>query len=114
MSGIVEGSKPIVTIDKLFEHNDETVTIRGWVYNKRSSGKIHFVLVRDGLGIAQCVIVKSQVLPEIFADYDLLTQESSVNVTGKVHKDDRAPGGYELQVEDPENYPHCQRLSHYS
>ena len=100
MSGIVEGSKPIVTIDKLFEHNDETVTIRGWVYNKRSSGKIHFVLVRDGLGIAQCVIVKSQVLPEIFADYDLLTQESSVNVTGKVHKDDRAPGGYELQVED--------------
>ncbi len=100
MSGFVDGSRPIVTIDNLSEHDDKIVTIRGWVYNLRSSGKIHFILVRDGFGIAQCVMVKNLVSPEIFSDYDLLTQESSVTVTGKVHKDDRAPGGYELQVED--------------
>ena len=100
MSGIIEESKPVATIDKLSEYNDKSVTVRGWVYNKRSSGKIHFILVRDGFGIVQCVVVKSQVTPEVFADYDLLTQESSLAVTGKVHKDDRAPGGYELQLED--------------
>ncbi|MFZ1082548.1 MAG: asparagine--tRNA ligase [Candidatus Kryptoniota bacterium] len=100
MSGPVDNSIPITTIDKLHEHNDKSVTIRGWVYNKRSSGKINFILVRDGFGIAQCVVVKNQVSLEIFADYDFLTQESSLIVTGKVHKDDRAPGGYELQVED--------------
>ena len=84
-----------ILIDKLSEFADKAVTIRGWVYNKRSSGKINFVLVRDGFGIAQCVVVKNQVKPEVFADYDLLTQESSLIVTGKVHKDDRAPGGYD-------------------
>ncbi len=91
---------PVTTIDQLSNYNDKTVTVRGWVYNKRSSGKIHFILVRDGSGIVQCVAVKSQVTPETFGLFDLLTQESSVTVTGKVHKDDRAPGGYELQLED--------------
>ncbi len=93
-------SNPVTTIDKLSNFNDRTVTIRGWVYNKRSSGKIHFIVVRDGSGIAQCVVVKNQVTPEVFGEFDLLSQESSLTVTGKVHKDDRAPGGYELQVED--------------
>ncbi len=88
------------TIDKLSEFDDKSVTVRGWVYNKRSSGKIHFILVRDGSGIVQCVVVKNQVSPEVFGSYDLLTQESSIAVTGKVHKDDRAPGGYELQITD--------------
>lgn len=91
---------PVTTIAQLSNFNDQTVTIRGWVYNKRSSGKIHFVLVRDGSGIVQCVGVKNQVTPEMFGLFDLLSQESSVTVTGKVHKDDRAPGGYELQLED--------------
>lgn len=93
-------SNPVTSIDHLSSFDDKTVTIRGWVYNKRSSGKIHFILVRDGSGIAQCVAVKNQLTPEVFGMFDLLTQESSVAVTGKVHKDDRAPGGYELQVED--------------
>ncbi len=94
------GSNPVTSIDHLSSFDDKTVTIRGWVYNKRSSGKIHFILVRDGSGIAQCVAVKNQLTPEVFGMFDLLTQESSVAVTGKVHKDDRAPGGFELQVED--------------
>ncbi|MCL5267077.1 MAG: asparagine--tRNA ligase [Bacteroidetes bacterium] len=93
-------SNPVTIIDQLSNYNDMTVTIRGWIYNKRSSGKIHFILVRDGSGVAQCVAVKNQLSPEVFSLFDLLTQESSVTVTGKVHKDERAPGGYELQVED--------------
>ncbi len=94
------GNNPVTSIDHLSSFDDKTVTIRGWVYNKRSSGKIHFILVRDGSGIAQCVAVKNQLTPDVFGMFDLLTQESSVAVTGKVHKDDRAPGGFELQVED--------------
>ncbi|MCL4539081.1 MAG: asparagine--tRNA ligase [Bacteroidetes bacterium] len=93
-------SIPVTMIAQLSDFNDKTVTIRGWVYNKRSSGKIHFLLVRDGSGVAQCVAVKNQVSPDVFGMFDLLTQESSVAVTGKIHKDDRAPGGYELQIED--------------
>lgn len=93
-------SNAVTTISHLSNFNDKTVTIHGWVYNKRSSGKIHFILVRDGSGIVQCVAVKNQVAPEAFDAFELLTQESSVAVTGKVHKDERAPGGYELQLED--------------
>ncbi len=100
MSELPGSSKPVTTIGDLSKYDDTSVTIRGWVYNKRSSGKIHFILVRDGSGIAQCVVVKSQVSPEVFGAFDLLSQESSLTVTGKVHKDDRAPGGYEIQVED--------------
>ncbi len=100
MPELVDNDNSITTIDKLSKFDDKSVTVRGWIYNKRSSGKIHFILVRDGSGVVQCVIVKNQVSPEVFGSYDLLTQESSIVVTGKVHKDDRAPGGYELQVED--------------
>lgn len=100
MSEVPVNSNPVTTIDQLSNYDDKSVTIRGWVYNKRSSGKIHFILVRDGSGIAQCVAVKNQLSPDVFSMFDQLTQESSVTVTGKVHKDDRAPGGYELQVED--------------
>jgi len=100
MSGLFQNDKPTTTIEKLSDFDDKSVNITGWVYNKRSSGKIHFILVRDGSAIAQCVIVKSQVSPEVFGSFDQLSQETSVMVTGKVHKDDRAPGGYELQVED--------------
>jgi len=93
-------SIPIVTVSQLFEFNGRQVTVRGWVYNKRSSGKIHFVLVRDGTGVVQCVMAKNNLPADIFALYDLLTQESSLVVTGQVRQDDRAPGGYEIELSD--------------
>ncbi len=100
MSGPAENHGVVTTIDSLSNFADKSVTVRGWVYNKRSSGKIQFVLVRDGSGVVQCVVVKNTVGPELFSLCDLLTQESSLIVAGRVHKDDRAPGGYEMQVED--------------
>ena len=76
----------------------ETVAISGWVYTKRSSGKIRFIVLRDGTGLMQAVIVKSNVSEEVFNRFDELTQESSLRVTGKIRKEDRAPGGYEMDV----------------
>ena len=76
----------------------QEVTLRGWLYNKRSSGKIQFELVRDGTGICQCVVVKNAVDSETFAAFDALTQESALAVTGKIQATDKAPGGYELLV----------------
>ena len=87
-----------VYIEELGKHVGEEVQLRGWLYHKRSSGKIRFVLLRDGTGIIQGVMVKGAVSDEIFARYDELTQESSFAMTGQVRKDDRAPGGYELEV----------------
>ncbi len=80
------------------KHVGEEVTFRGWVHNKRSSGKIQFVIVRDGTGYIQGVVAKSAVSPEIFAAADSLTHESSIEVTGKVRADARAPGGFEMDV----------------
>lgn len=77
-------------------HEDEVVTLKGWVYNLRKSGKIWFLLLRDGTGIIQCVVTKHDCDEESFALKDVLTQESSVIVTGQVHADARAEGGYEL------------------
>ncbi|MDX1746931.1 MAG: amino acid--tRNA ligase-related protein, partial [Halobacteriales archaeon] len=88
-----------VTIDALADHVGETVEIRGWLYNKRSSGKISFLLVRDGTGIVQGVLVEKEVDPATWATYDSLTQESSLVVRGTVREDDRAPGGFELSLE---------------
>ncbi len=76
------------------------VVIKGWLYNKRSSGKIHFLLVRDGTGIIQCVMTKDSVSSGIFNTYDQLTQESSLEVRGEAREDKRAPGGYELELKD--------------
>ncbi len=76
----------------------EEVTIKGWVYHKRSSGKIQFLLVRDGTNIIQTTVYRPSVSEEITEVVDKLTQESSVSVTGKIHKDHRAPNGYEIQV----------------
>jgi asparaginyl-tRNA synthetase len=90
----------IATIDRIGSFVGQTVTIRGWAYNKRSSGKIRFLLIRDGTGIIQTVISKKDVTPEAFADTDRLTQESSLIVTGSVRADTRAPGGYELLATD--------------
>lgn len=86
------------TISQLKDYVGQEVRLSGWLYNKRSGGKIHFLLVRDGTGIVQAVVVKTEVPEPVFALYDNLTQESSLYVTGKVHEDSRAPGGYELTV----------------
>ena len=76
----------------------QSVTIKGWLYNKRSSGKIKFLQVRDGTGIVQGVMAASDVSPEVFKQGDGITQESSLEVTGTVRADKRAPGGYELTL----------------
>jgi asparaginyl-tRNA synthetase len=89
-----------VYVDDLGKHVGEEVTLRGWLYHKRSSGKVRFLLLRDGTGILQGVMVKGGVSEEIFMRFDALTQESSFSMTGKIRKDDRAPGGYEMEVSD--------------
>src|SRR5512139_2942664 len=92
-------------------HEGAEAVLRGWVYNKRSSGKIHFILLRDGTGVIQCVASKGGLTPEQFAELDRLTQESSIEIRGRVRRDQRAPGGYELDVtafkifQIAENYP---------
>ncbi|MBM2846181.1 MAG: asparaginyl-tRNA synthetase [Bacteroidetes bacterium] len=87
-----------IYIEDLSRHVGEEVTLRGWLYNKRSSGKIRFLVMRDGTGLVQGVVVKAAVSDEVFNKFDLLTQESSFSMTGKVRKEDRAPGGHELDV----------------
>ncbi len=93
------------------EYKGKEVTLKGWIYNLRSSGKIYFLMVRDGTGIIQCIVEKSSVSDEVFQTAAELTQESSLHITGTVRKDDRAPGGYELDVSDlkviqiAEDYP---------
>lgn len=77
---------------------DEEVTLHGWLYNKRSSGKIWFLILRDGTGYCQCVVVKGNVAVDVFSLEPELTQESSLSITGVVKKDDRSIGGYELEV----------------
>ncbi|HHF53318.1 MAG TPA: asparagine--tRNA ligase [candidate division WOR-3 bacterium] len=89
-----------VYIEDLKKYIGEEVEIRGWVYNKRSSGKVRFVIVRDGTGFLQCVMVKSNLTDEVFELYDELSLETSVIVNGKIREDRRAPGGVELEVQD--------------
>ncbi len=89
---------PVVEIRNMAGSVGQEILIQGWVYNIRASGKILFPLFRDGTGIIQGVVVKSAVAPEIFERARILTQESSVRVTGKVRADHRAPGGFELDV----------------
>ena len=93
---------PETTIRNVGQFEGQEVTIKGWLYNKRSSGKIHFLIVRDGTGEIQGVMVKAEVTPEQFELFDTLTQESSIIVNGIVRKDDRAPSGYELTVKQIE------------
>jgi asparaginyl-tRNA synthetase len=89
---------PVTTISEIGKHEGQTVTIRGWLYNLRESGKLLFPQFRDGSGIIQGVVPKNAVTPEVFEAIKTLTQESSVIVEGKVRADKRAPGGYELDV----------------
>lgn len=89
-----------VYIENISKYDGQEVTIKGWLFNKRSSGKVHFILVRDGTGIIQSVISKGEIKDEIFEIADKITQESSMILTGTVRKDDRAPGGYEIIAKD--------------
>jgi asparaginyl-tRNA synthetase len=91
-------SAPVSTIADIGKHEGQTVTIRGWLYNLRESGKLLFPIFRDGTGTIQGVLPKNAVSPEVFDGVKNLTQESSVVVEGKVRADKRAPGGYELDV----------------
>jgi len=91
-------SSPISTIAQIGAHQGQSVTIRGWLYNLRESGKLLFPQFRDGSGVIQGVVPKNAVPPEVFDAIKGLTQESSVIVEGKVRADKRAPGGYELDV----------------
>lgn len=102
----------LTTIAEIGKHEGQTVTIRGWLYNLRESGKLLFPQIRDGSGVIQGVIPKNAVAPEVFDAMKGLTQESSIIVEGKVRADKRAPGGYELDVSNvnvvqrvPENDP---------
>lgn len=102
---------PVVYVENVGAHEGSEITLRGWVYNKRSSGKLQFILLRDGTGVIQCVAFKGNFSPEQFEALDKLTQESSIEITGKVRKDTRSPGGYEVDVTEfkivqlAENYP---------
>ena len=87
-----------VTIKKLDQYLDQDVEIKGWVYNRRSVGKIWFLILRDGTGLLQCVIVDGECDSETFSLEQQLNQEDSVIVTGRVKKEPRAVGGYELGV----------------
>ena len=100
-----------VYIEDIAAHTGATVTLRGWLHNRRSSGKIHFLTLRDGTGFIQCVMSKAAVGEEAFGRADHLAQESALTVTGAARADARAPGGFELDVSsfeivsESQNYP---------
>ncbi|MDH7493364.1 MAG: asparagine--tRNA ligase [Candidatus Saccharicenans sp.] len=91
-----------VYVEDISHYNGQEVEIRGWVYNKRSSGKVRFLLIRDGTGLIQGTIFHPDKDFPLFKVFDDLTQESSVIVRGKVREDRRAPGGYELEISEIE------------
>jgi asparaginyl-tRNA synthetase len=89
-------SIPTISIHRIGEHAGQDVQIKGWLHNRRSSGKIHFLVLRDGTGFLQVVMGKNDVGEEAFMAADHLSQETSIVVRGNVRADARAKGGYEL------------------
>ncbi len=87
---------PVAYIQDIAQFAGQDVTLRGWLHNRRSSGKIHFLIVRDGTGFIQVVMSKADIGEELFAKADHLSQETSIIVTGTVRADARAKGGFEL------------------
>src|SRR5262249_2175418 len=87
-------------IKDLSKHVGKEVTLNGWLYNLRSSGKLMFPQLRDGTGVVQCVVVKNSVSPELWESLKVLGQESALTITGLVREDARAPGGFEIDVSD--------------
>ncbi|HED05149.1 MAG TPA: asparagine--tRNA ligase [Ignavibacteria bacterium] len=105
----------LVLINELNKYVGKEVVLKGWLYNKRSSGKVKFLILRDGSGYLQCVYFKGDVTSEVFELADEVSQESSIEVKGKVKEEPRAPGGYELNALDLKiiskavNYPITQK-----
>ena len=87
-----------VYIENIAAHEGQDVTIKGWLHNRRSSGKIHFLVLRDGSGFIQGVVSKAAVGEETFTLADHLSQETSLIVHGTVRADKRAKNGYEIDV----------------
>jgi asparaginyl-tRNA synthetase len=100
MSTEANTSAPLATVASLAQFEGQSITLRGWLYNLRSSGKLLFPTFRDGTGTIQGIVPKAAVSEELFETLKNLTLESSVIVTGKVRADSRAPSGFELDVED--------------
>src|ERR1700687_6058287 len=103
---------PYTRISELPSHAGETVRVRGWVTHVRSSGKVAFIVMRDGTGLLQAVVVKNAVSPEVWERFGKLTQETPIALRGEVRPDARAAGGFELGVkelsiygESPIDYP---------
>ena len=95
---------PVIEIRNAGRHVGEEVSVRGWLYNKRESGKLLFPLIRDGSGLLQGVVVKEEVSPEVFSRVKSLTQESTLQVTGSIRQEPRAPGGHEMSITGVEIY----------
>ena len=98
-------------LSRIGEKNGQAATVRGWLYNRRSSGRIQFLIVRDGTGYLQAVVARADVAPSVWDTAERATQECSLTVTGMVREETRAPGGYEMAVSSveilgpSENYP---------
>src|SRR6266852_5979669 len=93
-----DDSPRIARISDFRNHVGQEVRVQGWLHNKRSSGKIQFLIVRDGSGFAQAVVARAAVPEAAWAAAEAAGQESSLELTGKVKEDKRAPGGYEVDV----------------
>jgi asparaginyl-tRNA synthetase len=91
---------PAISIAKIGQSAGATATVEGWLYNKRSSGKIQFLIVRDGTGYVQVVVPKAEVAAEVWEAAERLTQESSLRVRGAVREEKRAPGGFEMTASE--------------
>src|SRR5437764_9479458 len=92
------GMPEVATVEGIGAHAGRTVTLRGWLAARRSSGKLHFLQIRDGTGTIQCVMAKAEVPSDVFTLADHLPQESALEVTGTVRADPRSPIGFELGV----------------
>ncbi|QQS38117.1 MAG: asparagine--tRNA ligase [Ignavibacteriales bacterium] len=87
-----------ISIKDLSKYVGQEITLKGWLYNKRSSGKLHFLILRDGTGYLQCIYFKGNVSEEVFTTAGRIGQETSIEVTGKIKEEPRAPGGYEMDA----------------
>ena len=88
----------VTRINRISEYIGQTIKLNGWVYNSRRSGKIGFLMFRDGFGLMQCIVAKNDVGDEAFEVFKSLTQESSLSVVGDIVQNDKAPSGFEMVV----------------
>src|SRR5271165_4819244 len=102
---------PWIYVSDIARHEGEDVILKGWLYSRRSSGKLHFLQIRDGTGTIQGVMFNGDVSPELFAVADKLPQEAAIVALGTVRKDARSPLGFEVALKDltvvqaAEDYP---------